>query len=184
MEDLIHKAQDGDKQAFAELYDKFADKIFRFVLLKVGAREQTEDILQETFIKAWQSLPKYEIEGGNFSAWLYKIAGNTVTDYYRKMYRRPETLELNENIDIAAPNLIADQLELKADIETLKQCINQLPATYRQVLELRFVQDFSIKETASILRKSNLAVRLLQHRALKQLRDILQNNEFQYSRIQ
>ena len=183
MNKLIQQAQAGNKQAFGQLYDEFADRIFRFILLKVGGKQQAEDILQETFIKAWQALPKYKVDGGNFSAWLYKIAGNTVTDYYRKIYRRPETLELNEAIDIAAPHLITDQIQLQADIETLKQSMNLLPATYRQVLELRFVQDFTVTETASILRKSNLAVRLLQHRALKQLKIILSNNASEYSRI-
>jgi RNA polymerase sigma-70 factor, ECF subfamily len=178
---LIIKCQSGDTAAFGELYELFSEKIFRFIKLKVQSQQPAEDILQETFVKAWKALPNFKVEGGNFSAWLYKIAGNSVNDYFRKLYRSPETLELNEQIDIADPISFQEQSDLQADVQNIKTVLSDLPVYYRQVLELRFIQDFSINETAQILGKSNLAIRLSQHRALKELRKIInskQNDEF------
>lgn len=179
----LKAAQKGDKEAFTRLYDEYADRLFKFVLIKVGNKPQAEDILQDVFIKAWQALPKFKTEGGNLNAWLYRIATNSITDYYRKLYRKPEALELNEEINIAAPQSISEEIETQADIATLKNALAQLRPSYRQVLELRFIQDFTISETAKILNKSNLAVRLLQHRALKDLKIILQNEDLGYSKI-
>ncbi len=181
---LIKKSQAGDTRAFAELYDLFSEKIFRYIKLKVQSQQPAEDILQETFIKTWRALPKFKVEGGNFSAWLYKIAGNAVNDYFRKLYRAPETLELNEHIDVADSRSFLEQVVLENDIESAKLSLAQLPSAYRQVLELRFIQDFTISEAAEILGKSNLAVRLAQHRALKQLRKIISEiNDSEYSKI-
>jgi RNA polymerase sigma-70 factor (ECF subfamily) len=183
-EDLIKKCRAGDAAAFAELYDIYSEKIFRYIKLKIQNSHQAEDILQDTFIKAWQALPKFETKDGNFNAWLYKIAGNAINDYFRKLYRSPQALELNESADVAAGGSLAREVEVLVDMENVRQALNVLPLISRQVLELRFIQEFSIKETADILGKSGLAVRLIQHRGLKQLRELLKkDNEPEYSKI-
>jgi len=169
--ELVNKTKNGDAGAFAQIYDQFADRIFRFIKMKVQNQPQAEDILQDTFIKAWGGIARLESKDLNFSAWLYRIAQNSVNDYYRKMYRMPEAVELNENIDIAATTSLPQELQRQNDIVEIKEALQYLPAAYRQVLELRFIQDFTISESAHILNKTNLATRLLQHRALKKLRE-------------
>jgi RNA polymerase sigma-70 factor, ECF subfamily len=166
---LIEQSRAGNTQAFGELYDLFADKIFRFIKLKVKDLRQAEDILQDVFVKAWQALPKLPLENLNFNAWLYKVTSNTINDYFRKMYRAPEITELTDTLDIASNDNPAAAAQAASDASHINLALAELPSQYRQVLELRFIQDFSISETANILGKTNLAVRLLQHRALKQL---------------
>ncbi len=174
--ELVQKSQKGDTQAFGQIYDDFAQKIFRYLKLKVSTQEQAEDLLQETFIKAWQGLPKFKSQHGNFSAWLYKIATNAVNDYYRKVYRRPQLVELEQDADIKVPQNEIDAVDQQLQREFLKKGLTALPLSYQQVLELRFIQDFSVKETAEILGKSQISVRITQHRALKKLRIILTSN--------
>jgi RNA polymerase sigma-70 factor, ECF subfamily len=181
---LIQEARQGNSAAFGEIYDLFADRIFRYIRLKVQDPSQAEDILQEVFVKSWQGLPTLRLEGLNFNAWIYKIAGNTVNDHFRKLYRSPQTFELDENINMASPDKADREIISQQDRQAITQALAALPVQYRQVLELRFIQEFSISETADVLGKSNLAVRLLQHRALVQLRKIFNKDAYRHQEIQ
>ncbi len=179
IQELVQKAKGGDQGAFGEIYDLFADKIFRFIKIKVHDQQTAEDILQESFIKAWRALKNLKMENLNFSAWLYAIARNTINDFYRKQYRMPEMEELEETTAIAAGATV-NGAEVEIDHKFLAQemgkCFDKLPAQYKEILEMRFIQDFTTDETASILGKTNLSVRLSQHRALKKLKDIMEND--------
>ena len=155
----------------------FADKLFRYIRIKIQNKQQAEDILQEAFIKTWRNLHLFTIEGGNFQAWMYRITSNCMNDYFRKIYRQPESLELNENIDKPSGENLQKAVADKFETEQLLQAFDLLPAQYKEILELRFVQDLSPDETAKILNKSNLAVRVLQHRALKKLRGVVKKSE-------
>lgn len=170
--ELVKQAQNGNAAAFGKIYDVFAGRIFRYVHVKVKNQQQAEDILQDVFIKAWKALPQFDAQKGNFSAWLYRIATNATNDYFRQIYRKPPALELNEDIGIATEIDGAEEIAKQSDIETVKKVFPLLPANYARILELRFVQDFSVKETADIMDKSQLAIRLIQHRALKKLREL------------
>jgi len=165
--DLVRAAKNGDAKAFGELYDQYARRIFIFILAKVQDRPQAEDILQEVFLKAWRGLDGLRFQQLNFSAWLYRIASNTINDHFRRHYRKPPTTELLDNMEIPAAE---EKPSNEENLEAVRQAVDLLPEQYRQVLELRFFEDFSPAETAKILKRSNLAVRLLQHRALNKLR--------------
>ncbi len=182
--ELAKKAKGGDQQAFGEIYDLYAQKIYKFICYKVKTRE-SEDILQEVFIKAWNGMANLKLENLNFNAWLYRIASNTINDYFRKFYRTEQTVELDENASIYnSADVPANRLALQGDVEMVKRALKALPSQYQQVLELRFIQDFTLQETANILNKSNLAVRLLQHRALKNLRANLDKKyDYGYEKI-
>lgn len=185
LNEKIKLAQDGNSEAFAKIYDEFADKIFRYIKIKVQNLHHAEDILQDTFVKAWKGLPKFNNNTGHFSAWLYKIATNTINSYYRKLYSRPEALELSEEIEIYEPSksLLEKSIDT-SDIENVKIALTKINPTYSRILELRFVQDFTISETAEILNKSNLGIRIAQHRALKQLKEVLKTSyDNEYSTI-
>jgi len=172
--ELLEKAKNGDSQAFGQIYDLFADRIFKYIRFKISETAQAEDILQEVFIRAWRGMPTLKIEPGmNFQAWMYKIAQNAVNDHLRKVYRAPDIQELDENLPVYQSSSAAEKIDLKSEIEAVKAAFDFLPAQYKEILELRYIQDLNIDEVCKITGKTNLAVRLAQHRALKQLRKIL-----------
>lgn len=170
LEALVKQAQGGDTQSFGLIYDAFADKIFRYITIKIQDSFEAEDILQEVFVKAWQGLPKFKADNGNFSAWLYRIATNCINDLFRKKYRRPDAVELDEAMHVAGQENIEHDLQDQMDRDVLHAHLEALPDKYREVLELRFVHDLTIEETAHALKKSNVTVRVLQFRALDKLR--------------
>jgi RNA polymerase sigma-70 factor (ECF subfamily) len=176
--ELVDKAKNGDSEAFGLIYDSFAQRIFKFIRLKIQNRQEAEDVLQDVFVKAYRGLGSLKIKDLNFNAWLYKIASNTINDHFRKVYRTPDILAIDENFDLAdnKPSL-QKQLEVKSDMEGLQLTLNKLPPLYKQVLELRYLQEFSLAEIAKILNKSNLSVRLLQYRALKKIHIILKHGD-------
>jgi RNA polymerase sigma-70 factor (ECF subfamily) len=169
---LVAKIQQGDDQAFSLLYDQFADRIYKFIRLKVSEEEQAEDLLQEVFVKAWQGAKKLELADLNFSAWLYRVASNTVNDHYRKVYRRPQTVELDPAFNVAAPDDTEKLAEDSFEAAAMGKVIEELPANYKQIIELRYFQDFTVEETAKVLNKSSVTVRVLQHRAVKRLKQL------------
>lgn len=173
---LVKKSQNGDSGAFGQLYDLFAQRIFRYISLKIQDNSLAQDLLQDTFIKAWKGLPALREKDLNFSAWLYKIAGNCVNDYFRKKYRSPDTVELKEASFVSVPDRIGEQLAIEADMQAIESAFKKLPAQYRQVLELLFIQDFSLRETAEILQKNYVSVRVLQFRALKRLKEFISDD--------
>ena len=175
--ELVVRAQKGDSEAFGLIYDSFAQRIFRYIRIKIQDRQEAEDILQDVFVKAYKGLGQLHKENLNFSAWLYRIASNTINDYFRKKYRVPETLAIDENFDIAGNVSLEKEMEIKSDLEIVQHALALLPANYKQVLELRFIQGFSLEEISKILKKSNLSVRLLQYRALKKTQTILSQSK-------
>ena len=172
---LVKQAKAGEQAAFSELYDHFVQKIFRYVRLKIQNRQEAEDILQELFVKAYKGLEALKLEDLNFSAWLYRIANNTVNDHFRKKYRTPEIFSIDESFDHPSGYSLEKEIVDRSDMEIAQLGLRQLPPLYKQVLELRFIQDFSLDEIARVIGKSNLSVRLIQFRALKKLQVILKN---------
>jgi RNA polymerase sigma-70 factor, ECF subfamily len=172
IEKLIDKAKTGDTEAFEALYDQHADRIFRYIRIKVQHHQQAEDLLQETFIKAWRALPRLEANS-NFSAWVYKIAHNAINDHFRRVYRTPQMVNIDDEMNIAAPVHFSEDVSRKFDVEAIRKELDLLSPQHKLVLELRFVQDFTIPEVAAVLGKSQVAVRIIQHRALKKLKGIL-----------
>lgn len=177
IEKLVAAVQQGSEEAFAALYDEFADRIYKFISFKTSDPEHAEDILQEVFVKAWHGCKKLELKDLNFSAWLYTIASNTVNDHFRKVYRRPQTVSLDPAFDTPAPHDTSELVSSSLDARLVQKALHALPANYKQVLELRFIQEFSIEETAKALKKNSVSVRVLQHRAIKKLERIFKINE-------
>lgn len=176
LEIVAKQAQKGDTEAFGRLYDVLAPKIFRFIKIKVQNTGEAEDMLQDVFIKAWHGLPKISVDQGNISAWVYRIATNLINDHFRRMYRQGTTLELLESVEVASNVSLSEEADANINFDLLADALSRLPVQYKQVLELRFIQDFTLDETAKILNKSNLSVRVLQHRALKKLKETAKPN--------
>ena len=170
---LVARAKQGDQQAFGQIYDQFIKRIFKFVRLKIQDSQEAEDIVQEVFVKAYKGLAGLKIKDLNFSAWLYRVAGNTINDHFRKKYRTPDIIPIDETFDVADSYSLQEEAAIASDLEIVRAGLKKLPPQYREVLELRFVQDLTLDECAAALNKSNLSVRLAQFRALKKLKMIL-----------
>lgn len=169
---LVARSKDRDEQAFALLYDEYADRLYKYICFKITDTEEAKNILQEVFIKAWQGCVRLEQKELNFTAWIYTIAHNTVNDYFRKVYRRPQTTPLEPSIDIAAKDDASELATNHITQVSIEKALAKLPIQYKQVLELRFLQELSIEETAKVLRKNSISIRVLQHRAIKYLQKI------------
>ena len=170
---VVRRAQQKDKEAFAELYEAYFDKIYRYIVLKIGDRTEAEDMTQQVFLKALKSLPDYKWKDVPFSAWLYRIAHNQVVDHYRKSGRQ-QSCELTEEITPDDPEGNPEhQTELKVDIQSLVKATRQLTRAQQEVIALRFSSDLPVAEVARLMGRSEGAVKALQHSAVVALRKIM-----------
>jgi len=166
----------GDSSAFGKLYDHYQPMIYRFVLIKVGRREEAEDITHQVFLRAWQSVHSYSHRGNPFGSWLYRIARNQIIDHYRS---RKDDISL-ETIDVDTLSFQTKQPDVSAhiDMEKVMAAVHHLKPDYQDAIILRFVEDLSVKETADVMHKTEGAVKLIQHRAIEELKKRLNYESF------
>ena len=177
--DSIRQAQ-KDPRAFAELYDHYYGRIFGYVLRRTANLEAAQDITSETFFKALRKLWQFRWRSISFSSWLYRIASNEISQYYRRPeYRKSASLEelQEQGFEPVSPHdlegeLIEAQEELRQhqDFLEIQEKIVRLPAKYQEVIALRFFEQKQIKEIAEILGKKEGTVKSLLHRAIEKLR--------------
>ncbi len=173
---IIQAAVSVQASAFGDLYDFYHSQIYRFVFLKVGRREEAEDLTHQVFMNAWTNIKKYKHQGHPFSSWLYRIARNQVIDHYRT--RRGEySLEGMESDYFVAPIAAHFDLGNKMEMERVMRAMKELKPEYQDVIIMRFIEDLSVKEVASTVGKSEGAVKLLQHKAIKELKISLDVHE-------
>jgi RNA polymerase sigma-70 factor (ECF subfamily) len=165
-ERLLIEAAQKDPARFAELYEINFERVYAYVVRRVQARNEAEDITAEVFHQALANLKRFEWRGIPFAAWLFRIAANLISD--RRARSGREVADDSGKIDAAqvAPADLED-LERRA---TLFRLVDTLPAEQRRVVVLRFVNEKSIKEVAREVRKTEGAVKQLQFRALTNLR--------------
>lgn len=172
-EKVVQRAKQNDPNAFAELYDEYFDKIYRYIALKIGDREEAEDMTQQVFLKAHQSISSFKWKGIPFSAWLYRIAHNLIVDYIRKSQKRPDTIA-DETMITDDPGKNPEQLvETRMDIEQVMEAARHLTEAQREVISLRFAGEMPIVQVAKIMGKSQGAIKALQHSAIVSLRKML-----------
>lgn len=172
---LILRARLGNKTAFAELYNKYVSKLYRFVFFKVNDTELAQDIVAQTFLKFWELIVK-EKRINEVQAFLYQIAKNLVIDSYREKSSQPLPL-LYDTEDVTDQALIVE-IDLHAQIDSglIKKALSQIVNDdYREVLILRYIEGLSISEIAKITDKSTGNIRILNHRALNELKKLLQD---------
>lgn len=170
-ESLVQRAQQRDAEAFAELYEAYFDKIYRYICLKLSNQTEAEDMTQQVFIKVLHSISAYKCKGTPFSAWLFRIAHNQVVDYYRKQSKRV-TVPI-DGLAVAATDDPQRVVERKIEVERVMRAAEQLTQTQQEVISLRFAAELSIAEVAKIMGKSEGAIKALQHSAVIALRKAL-----------
>ena len=158
---LIEAAQ-ADPARFVEVYDRYFDRVYAYVSRRAGSRAAAEDITSEVFRQALANLPRFEWRGVPFAAWLYRIAANAVADDWRRQGR-----ESQEPPPDLPDERVHEELERRI---SLFQLVDRLPDLQRRVIEMRFVEDKSVRDVAAALDRSEGAVKQLQLRALENLR--------------
>lgn len=175
---LIKKAKNGEKQAFGELYDDHIDQIYRFIYLRVSKKSDAEDITQKVFLKAWTSIESYEIRDKvPFSSWLYRIAKNTIIDYYRTDKNHPGIEDIPDHELGEAPHDHEKTVDDEIKVKQIKESLNELTENQQNVIIMKFIEELENEEIAEILDKTEVAVRVTQHRALKKLKKIIKEKE-------
>ncbi len=174
---LVLRAARQDPAAFAQLYDHFVEKIFKYIYYKVGSKSDAEDLTAQVFLKAWEAIGHYRLTERPFSAWLYRIAHNLVVDYFRM---RRESVPIDELLRIDDDDADLDDLTQRhLTAETLQRAIRRLTTEQQQVIILRFLEGYGTEEVAKIMGKGQGAVRTLQHRALAGLARIFRRGSEQ-----
>ncbi|MFC1939419.1 sigma-70 family RNA polymerase sigma factor [Chloroflexota bacterium] len=170
-ESLVRRAREGDHQAFAQLYEENFDRIYRYVVIRIGDKMEAEDMTQQVFLKAIQSISSFKWKNIPLSAWLFRIAHNQLVDRLRKKKKRVAA-PLDESLltSDSNPQLMAER---NLDIEQLLRATQRLTQAQREVISLRFAGDLPIAQVAKVMGKSQGAVKALQHSAIVALRKAL-----------
>ena len=171
-ESLVKRAQQRDEAAFSKLYEEHFNKIYRYCALRIGNEMEAEDMAQQVFLRALESIGSFKWKGVPFSSWLFRIAHNQVVDYHRKRVKCV-TVPLEEEQADQSGIDPGELYERKFDIEQLGAAVEQLTKAQREVISLRFAAELPIAEVARIMGKSQGAVKALQHSAIAALRRIL-----------
>ena len=166
-ESLVRRAQAGEASAFASIYERYFDRVYRYILLRVGSRMDAEDLTEQVFLKALEKMGSFRWRGVPFSAWLFRIAHNQMVDHLR---RRGRDMPLLGDEEPAAADDPQAALERKLSMEELSAAVGRLTELQRQVVALRFAAGLSVAETARAVERSEGAVKALQHSALASLR--------------
>ena len=165
---LVERAQQGDREALEELYLIYFDRIYSYLHMSVGNRHDAEDLTTQTFLKMLESIGKFRFQAAPFSAWLFRIAHNLAMDHFRAARRWQPEEEVPE--PQGSEEASAEEEALQAiGQKSMLELIEGLSPEQQQVLTLKFVFNFGNGEAATILGKTEGAVKSLQHRALASL---------------
>jgi RNA polymerase sigma-70 factor (ECF subfamily) len=170
------------RKDFSKIYDKYIDKIYRFVYFKVNSRPIAEDLCSETFLRGWEAFKKgknpdneyQEIE--NPPAFLYQIARNLIIDYYRE--KGKAKIVSAEETPMEDPRMnLEEKAALNSEMETVRLALSNLKDDYQDLIIWHYLEGFSVDEIAQMVGKSEGAVRVQLHRALKSLQDELNEEQ-------
>ncbi|MFC1911793.1 sigma-70 family RNA polymerase sigma factor [Chloroflexota bacterium] len=170
-ESIIWRAKQHDQMALTQLYEENFDKIYRYIVLKIGEKTEAEDMTQQVFLKAFKNISSYKYQGLPFSSWLYRIAHNQIVDYFRKKSKRA-TVPLDESLT-AGNSDPRQEVERSLEVEDLARATRKLTKSQQEVISLRFAGEFSIAQVARVMGKSEGAIKALQHSAIVSLRKVL-----------
>lgn len=170
--ELVRRATDRDTLAFASLYDQHVVRVYRHIYYLVNKAPDAEDLTAQTFLKAWGAIDRYKETGAPFVAWLLRIAHNLTISFLRA---KRDQSELDETyVDQKRDGNPEQVFQQVSDAKIVREAVLKLREEQRQVIMLRFVEEMDYKEVAAVIGKSVPTVRVIQHRALINLRKIVQ----------
>ncbi|TYP97032.1 RNA polymerase sigma-70 factor (ECF subfamily) [Tenacibaculum adriaticum] len=173
----IDKVLKGDSNAYAFLVEKYKVMVYSLAYKMLVNREEAEEVSQDTFIKAFKNLSKFEGKS-KFSTWLYKIAYRSCLDTIKKNSAKYNITDINEitTNQIEETETVLDGIERKERAEIMNQCLLKLPEDERSVLWLFYFKELSLKEIIEVTSLSEANVKVKLHRARKHLLTIVQKN--------
>ncbi|HET8777625.1 MAG TPA: RNA polymerase sigma factor [Candidatus Limnocylindria bacterium] len=161
-----------DRAAFGALYRRYLDRVYGYCYYLLGDHHDAEDVTERTFMAALAAIDGYRDEGASFRSWLFRIAHNQLVNALRSRRRRRAS-SLDEVVEPVSDADPAGFVGMAEESRRLRRALDALPEDRRQVVVLRFVDGLSAREIGAVLGRSEGAVRVLQHRALRQLAEIL-----------
>lgn len=170
---LLARARANDPDALAELYDRFAPRIYAYLYRRIGEQRLAEDLTSDVFVQSIAALRRGQFASASLEAWLYRMAHNRLIDHVRR--ERRDVVSLDEWI--SAPDDVPAEAERHRLQNWLRQAIRRLTHEQQHILTLRFGQGLSAAETARLTGNTETGVRALQHRALAALRRLMQERE-------
>lgn len=170
---LLARARAHDPNALAELYDRFAPRLYAYLYRRTGERRLAEDLTGDVFVQSIAALRKGQFASASLEAWLYRMAHNRLVDHYRR--DRKDVVPLEEWLP--APDDVPAEAERRRLQNGLRRAIRRLTGDQQHILTLRFGQGLSAAETARLTGNTETGVRALQHRALAALRRFLQERD-------
>jgi RNA polymerase sigma-70 factor (ECF subfamily) len=166
---IIHRCKKGENSAFEEIYNKYKKAMFNISYRLLNNLDDSNDVLQESFIKAFQNISKFENEVA-FGSWLKRVVINHSIDILKKQKNNSISVDELDIIDE-----IDEPKDIKYDIEIVKKCIQELPDGYRIVLTLYLFEEYSHKEIASTLKISEGTSKSQYNRAKKKIIQLIQD---------
>jgi len=161
------------KEKFSQIYDQYIDKIYKFVYFKVSSQEIAEDITSKVFLKGWEAFQTYELVNRkilNTNAFLYQIARNAITDYYRENAKM-KVVSADFTAQIADQGIgLEEKAILSSELQEVKLAIQNLKQDYQDIIICHYIDDMKIPEIAVIIGKPEGTVRVMLHRGLKALK--------------
>lgn len=169
---LVDAARAGDEQALSELYTLYFPRVYRYILARTGNTYDAEDLAEEVFIRVIEAIERFEWREAPFSAWLFRIAHNAVISQRRKDGARGKSTQLAEGLatESAGPE---ELVETRLTLNDIMKAAEKLPEAQRQVIALRFAAGLSVAETARAMGKGEGNVKVIQHKAIVKLREMM-----------
>lgn len=177
----LSRLKSGDREAFIKAYDDFADDLYRFAYFKLGSEEEAKDLVSVIFLKTWNYIQTNSLKDSKtLRALLYKIARNAIIDHYRdkglassiSIEDAPQALEVPDDSQNQE-----DLIDQKSDLDLVQRKLMLLKDEYREVIIWRFVEDLSMDEIANITGKKKGNIRVLLHRAVTALKDLINEED-------
>jgi RNA polymerase sigma-70 factor (ECF subfamily) len=170
-DELLERARKYDAQALAEIYDRYAEAIYRYLYRTLGDAAHAEDLTGDVFLKLLQVLNTRRAPRERLQGWLYRVAHNLAMDWFRQR-GKGATVSLEEPLTAGGdvPSTVVEQRQTR---QQLRAAICQLTASQQQVIVLRFGEGLKVAEVGQVMGKSEGAIKILQHRAVDRLRKLL-----------
>jgi len=165
---LADRATAGDVDAFGVLFKRYSKKVYRFAYFRIHDQESIDDIVNSVFLQLWE-VCQTGVRIENIKAYIYRIARNQIIDHYRL---RKDHVDLKEAQIVLDETDIHDDMIKNSDIQNLLKNLDKLRDEYKEILQLRYIDDFDLEEISLVLDKSIGAVKVTIHRATEQLREI------------
>jgi RNA polymerase sigma-70 factor (ECF subfamily) len=172
---FVDQAKSGDPEAFAKLYDAYVERVSRYIYFRVSEAIDTEDLVSQVFLKAWENLDRYQMRSSPFIAWLYTIARNLVIDHYRT---KKDALPLEDAIAIPSEMEMPDEeAQTRFDLQAMRDALQFLTSDQQQALILKYIAGLPNDSIAKMMNKQEGTIRGLQMRGLQTLAKYMKEKE-------